>query len=547
MNRERIRLIIQLLLYVGLATLAAAPVLAQVPVDEDGNPVAPLEQEATLGDYDDEELPILSITELEDIVGPVALYPDDLLAIVLPASTYPLQVVQAARFLERLEADPSLKPDEAWDESITALLNYPEVVDLMNEDIDWTWRLGEAVVAQQADVIAAVESFRDKAYAAGNLKSDERQTVSNEDGVIEIEPVNEDVIYVPYYEPESVVVYQPRPVYHYYPHAYPLYYYPYPYGHSFGSGYFWGVTTAFTIGWLTDHLHVYHHSFWGHPYYGHHYYNHHFYRRSSLSHYNHYYVHNSHNYWNFRYRDGDFWRPARHGGARPGHHEQRVHYYRDRSRDDWRHRGHDGNVSDRDRRDNNGDRQASNRGNPGERRDHSSSRTSGRNVISFQSRDARARADQERRRTRALKDLNRNSLRSTSFAAIASRSSASSNSRRSNTSRTARPSTPPRTSTRSSHDRSRQVAMNNPRRHIPPAAPRQASNPSFQRPPARSQPQRSAPQHSAQQHSAPQRSNPPRSAAPPSAPQPSAGSGHSSSSSSHGSSSRGESRSRRRH
>ena len=89
--------------------------------------------------------------------------------------------MQAARFLDEFEADSSLEPDEAWDESVVALLNYPEVIRMMDEEIDWTWRLGEAVIAQQADVIAAVESFRDRAYAAGNLESDERQTVSNED------------------------------------------------------------------------------------------------------------------------------------------------------------------------------------------------------------------------------------------------------------------------------------------------------------------------------------------------------------------------------
>jgi len=136
MNRERIRLIMQLLLYVALATFAALPVLAQVPVDENGNPIAPIVEGATIENFDDEELPALTVAELEEMVGPVALYPDDLLAIVLPASTYPLQVVQAARFLERLESDSSLKPDEEWDGSITALLNYPEVVDLMNEDIN---------------------------------------------------------------------------------------------------------------------------------------------------------------------------------------------------------------------------------------------------------------------------------------------------------------------------------------------------------------------------------------------------------------------------
>ena len=582
MNREKIRLITQLLLYVGLATLAAAPVFAQVPVDEDGNPIAPLEAQAAVEDFDDEELPVLSVTELEVIVGPVALYPDDLLAVVLPASTYPLQIVQAARFLERLEADPSLKPDEEWDESVTALLNYPEVIDLMNEDIDWTWRLGEAVVAQQADVIAAIESFRDKAYAAGNLKSDERQTVSNEDGVIEIVPVNEDVIYVPYYEPESVVVYQSRPVYHYYPYAYPLYYYPYPYGHSFGSRYFWGVTTAFTIGWLTDNLHVYHHSYWGHPYYGHHYFDHHYYRRSSLSHYNRYYVHNSHSYWNHRYRDGDYWRPRRGGGARPGHHQQRVHYYRDRSRDDWRHGAEDrvrvgssddrgrqrnngarwaSNRGDADRRDGNADRPARNRqrGNSGDRQDRNSSGSSDRDGISFRARDARARADQERRRTRASEDLNRSSERRTSFAPSTRQTTTASNNRSSNSSRTNFSSptqrangnrstaSNSRSSSGPSGHRSRSAALSNPRRQVSQSPPRQASTPSIQRAPTNSHRPRSAPSRSA-----PQRSAPAKSAAPPSAPQKSAGSSHrsesrSSNSSSRGSSDRGKSRSRQRH
>ncbi len=543
MNRERIRLTMQLLLYVALATFAALPVLAQVPVDENGNPIAPIVDGATIENFDDEELPALTVAELEEIVGPVALYPDDLLAIVLPASTYPLQVVQAARFLERLESDSSLKPDEEWDESITALLNYPEVVDLMNEDIDWTWRLGEAVVAQQVDVIAAIESFRDKAYAAGNLKSDDRQTVSNEDGVIEIVPVEEDVIYVPYYEPERVVVYQSRPVYHYYPRAYPVYYYPYPYGHSFTSGYFWGVTTAFSIGWLTDHLHVYHHSYWGHPYYGHNYHNHHYYRRSSLSHYSHYYVNNSYSHWNYRYRDGDYWRPQHRSGSRPGYDQQRAHYYRDRTRDDWRHRSSNrvSNVSFQARNSDGGrvrssadstrrvrnDANASantrrDRVNPGDR---NSSPSSDRKTISFKSRDTRARADQERRRTRASEDLSRSSEHRSSFVAP-TRTTASNN----------RQSTPRSTSP----NRNTRVAISNPRRQVQQSTPRQATSPSVQRP------QRSAPQRSAPSPSAPTRS-----AAPPSPPQQSSGGSRSESrssrSSSRGSSSRGERSSRKRH
>ena len=320
----------------AFALLWSGPLPAQVPVDEQGNPVEALD-DAAVGDethaeaIEADEEPLLTTEELEELVGPVALYPDKLLAIVLPASTYPLEIVQAARFLDQLEDDSSLKPDESWDDSVTALLNYPEVVRMMNDDIDWTWRLGEAVVRQQADVIAAVESFRDRAYAAGNLKTDERQRVDNSAGTIEIQPIEEDIIYVPYYEPERVVHYQPRQVYYYYPRPYPVYYYPYPAYHSFLSGYFWGVTTAFNIGWTTNHLHVFHHSYWGHPYYGRQYFGH-YYRRPSIFVYNTYYVNNHHHRPRDHHRDGDYWRP-RDGGPRPGHYSTRIERFRDHPRE----------------------------------------------------------------------------------------------------------------------------------------------------------------------------------------------------------------------
>lgn len=286
----------------------------QVPVDEDGNVIGThddsYETYSTEPTTGNEGIPLLSAAELQELVGPVALYPDDLLAVVLPASTYPLQVVQAARFLEDLESNPELKPDPEWDDSIIALVNYPEVVELLNEDLDWTWRLGEAVVAQQSDVVSAVEEFRDRAYAAGNLKSDDYQTVTRDEGIIEITPVNEEVIYVPYYEPERVVYYQPRPVYYYYPRPYPVYYYPYPSNYAFNRGFFWGVTTAFTIGWHSDHLRVFHHSYHGHPYYGVRYWDRWWYRRPNIHVYNNVYVNNSVNTTS-RYRRGDYWRPSR--------------------------------------------------------------------------------------------------------------------------------------------------------------------------------------------------------------------------------------------
>ncbi len=276
-------------------------------------PVVSIAQVAVPEIEEIEELPTISASEIETLVGPIALYPDDLLAIVLPASTFPLQVVEAARFLEALENDPSLEPDEDWDDSIVALLNYPEVVELMNEDLDWTWRMGEAVVAQQSDIIAAIESFRDRAYAAGNLESDDYQLVSQEEGTIQITPVQDDVIYVPYYEPTQVVVYQPRPVYFYHPRPYPVYYYPYPsyyaFDHHFHHSFFWGVTTAFSIGWHSNHLNTYHHSFYGHPYYGHSYWNNWWYRRPDIHIYNNTYVRNNVNVNYNRYREGDRWRP----------------------------------------------------------------------------------------------------------------------------------------------------------------------------------------------------------------------------------------------
>jgi hypothetical protein len=216
----------------------------------------------------------LTPAELEELVGPVALYPDDLLAIVLPASTYPLQIVQAARFLDDRANDATLEPNPEWDDSIVALLNYPEIVRMMNEDLDWTWDLGAAVLADQSAVIDAVQTFRERAYAAGNLRTDDRQVVTDENDVIEIAPADPEVVYIPYYEPERVVVYHSTPAYYYYPYAYPVYYYPYPVGYGFRFGFFWGVTSAYSIGWYSHCVQVYHHSHVGHPYYHHPYYAH---------------------------------------------------------------------------------------------------------------------------------------------------------------------------------------------------------------------------------------------------------------------------------
>ena len=228
----------------------------------------------------------LDAEELEALVAPVALYPDDLLAVVLPASTYPLQIVLAARFIESGQENAdgeALQPSEEWDDAVVALLNYPEVVALMDGDLDWTRRLGEAVILQEEDVIAAISAFREQAKKAGNLESDGKQDVAvNESGAIEIKPAVPDEIYVPYYEPAEVVVRQPVRVYHYYPRPYPVYYYPYHQGYNFAYGPFWGVTSAFSIGWHTRNLHLHHYGFNDHPYYSYRYHDPFYYRRPHL-------------------------------------------------------------------------------------------------------------------------------------------------------------------------------------------------------------------------------------------------------------------------
>jgi hypothetical protein len=189
--------------------------------------------------------------ELEKLVGPIALYPDDLVAIILPASTNPLQLVQADRFLQKRKSDPKLAIDDNWDDSVKSLVNYPEVITKMSADLDWTAALGEAVVADQGAVLDAVQAFRRKAQSAGNLKTDAKQVIVVEKEIIKIEPADPQVIYVPQYNPSTVVVYSAAPVYGYYPAPYPSYYYPYAPGAALATGLIWGA--AIGAAWGGNH------------------------------------------------------------------------------------------------------------------------------------------------------------------------------------------------------------------------------------------------------------------------------------------------------
>ena len=192
----------------------------------------------------------LTQADLDQLVGRIALYPDDLLAVVLPASTLPLQLVEAQRYLDRHKTDASLKPSATWDPSVVALLNYPDVLSMMNDDLDWTQQLGDAVVAQQTDVLNAIQAFRKKVYDAGNLKSNDKQSVKLEDQTVLVQSADPQIIYVPQYIPEVVVA--PLAVGAPAPYVYSP---PYPYYASpaatFATGAVFGAAVGFAIGWTS--------------------------------------------------------------------------------------------------------------------------------------------------------------------------------------------------------------------------------------------------------------------------------------------------------
>ena len=187
--------------------------------------------------------PLLSPDQLNNLVAPVALYPDSLLSQVLVAATYPLEVVEAAQWLQQNRnlqgaqlMDAARQQD--WDASVQALVAFPDALNLLNSDVRWTTDLGNAFLAHQADVMNAVQRMRAQAQASGKLYSNPQETVATQSQggqtVIEIQPANPEVIYVPTYNPEYI---WGPPAYGYYP---PLYYPDIGFGFGFGAGIYLG-------------------------------------------------------------------------------------------------------------------------------------------------------------------------------------------------------------------------------------------------------------------------------------------------------------------
>jgi hypothetical protein len=210
-----------------LALLMATPVAVAAQTTD--NPPAP-SSSAQPASQPPPGAELLKPEQLEALVAPIALYPDELLANVLAASTYPLEVVQADRWLKErktLKGD-ALKMEvdkQSWDDSVKALTSTADVIAMMSDKVDWTKNLGDAVLAQQPDVMDAIQRLRSMAYDNKKLVTTKQQKVSvltqeNRQAIV-IEPTDPNTMYVPYYDPAAV--------YGAWPYAeYPPYYFGYP-------------------------------------------------------------------------------------------------------------------------------------------------------------------------------------------------------------------------------------------------------------------------------------------------------------------------------
>ncbi len=209
------------------------------PQEETLQPDAPVPQQ----NVPRQSRPAFTQQELDQMLAPIALYPDSLLSQILMASTYPLEVVEAARWSK---TNPNLKGDQAvqavaentWDPSVKSLVAFPQILMMMDERLNWMERLGDAFLTQQQQVMDTVQNLRQKASTAGNLTSNDQIRVDQQGQSIVIEPANPQVVYVPYYDP--TIIYGP-----WWWSAYPpVYWGPWPgyfYGPRFGVGFAWGL------------------------------------------------------------------------------------------------------------------------------------------------------------------------------------------------------------------------------------------------------------------------------------------------------------------
>jgi hypothetical protein len=209
-------------LLVFMYGLTVLPVLAQVAAP----PPAP--------DYQP-----LSPQDLDQLLGPIALYPDPLMAQILPASTLPTEIVLADRYVAG-GGDPNQVDQQPWDASVQALAHYPNVLQWLDDNLGWTTEVGQAFLNQQQDVMDSIQRLRTAAYNFGNLQSTPQQEVVNDGGSVEILPTDPEVVYLPNYQPDEV-------------------YYQGGFGLSFSTGFPLGVWLNCDFDWHQRHLIVWDH------------------------------------------------------------------------------------------------------------------------------------------------------------------------------------------------------------------------------------------------------------------------------------------------
>jgi len=210
----------------------------------------------------DEQPTDFSQAEFEQMLAPIALYPDSLLTHILIAATYPLEIIQAQRWLDN---HPNSEVDDIadgvenkdWDASIKALMPFPRVIKRLNDDLDWTQRLGDAFLQNEEQVVASIQVLRQKADRAGSLEQMDNMDISREDRTIILKSVQPEVVYVPYYDSRSV--YGDWSWYNYPPIYWNISHNRHHYYRSYNSPFYWDVGVAISFNYFFNAFHWHDH------------------------------------------------------------------------------------------------------------------------------------------------------------------------------------------------------------------------------------------------------------------------------------------------
>ncbi|WP_170132037.1 DUF3300 domain-containing protein [Arenicella xantha] len=201
---------------------------------------------------------LLSEAEMEQLLAPIALYPDTILSHILIASTYPLEVIQAERWTSanpNLDATAAVNAveDQDWDPSVRALVAFPQILQRMSQDVDWTQSLGEAFLADESRVLASVQTLRRLAQEHGSLAEMDKVTVSQDEDSIVIESREREIVYVPYYDTRSV--YGAWRWAHYDPVFWDYPFHDAYYARRHPSSFYWGPRVSVSFGFFFNTLH----------------------------------------------------------------------------------------------------------------------------------------------------------------------------------------------------------------------------------------------------------------------------------------------------